>query len=238
MVLHEYSSENKESRSSILLNGVELFFRLVALLCLLYSFYLLAFREDFWVTLLGSISSVTLWCVGAIILTSEYYFSKYQKMGAINSMVFSILFAASFVWAYEIIYYISFPMTIDLASASVAITQIGNSLRQVAIAAIYLLPLVLLRKKLAFGRTSFAVLSIFSAMWILWILCGFPQYYLADYLTSSIWPKILVVSNPYNTSLILNFGSKAVLGVFFISLLRLPYRDEISAVRNRIAHFH
>src|SRR5208283_4868308 len=109
----QYSDEGNVSnnRSQPLL-AIEWAFRFAALLTFLSSIYLLMIRGQLFVILLGNVSSVTTGCVGAIILLSEYCFSHYQKMGAINAMVFSILFAASFVWSYEIIYYLSFPQSL------------------------------------------------------------------------------------------------------------------------------
>ena len=52
-----------------------------------------------------------------------------------------------------------------------------------------------------------------------------------------MYPKILVASDPYHASLYFNFGSKAVLGVFFISLLRFPYTDKIRALAQNSIHF-
>ena len=169
----QYSNEGSARDSkSYLLNSLEWAFRLVALLSLLYSIYLIA-EDQLWVVSLGSVSSVTVGCAGGIILLSEYAFSRYQRMDKINAMVFSVLFASSFVWSYEIIYYLSFPGNWNLATTTVS--QFGDSLRTIAVFGIQLLPIILLRKKLTFGRTSIVLLSLFSVMWIFWILYGFPQ---------------------------------------------------------------
>jgi hypothetical protein len=50
---------------------------------------------------------------------------------------------------------------------------------------------------------------------VTWILYGFPQYYYSGY----AFPQILTTSDPYNLSLWLNFGSKALLAALFVSLL-------------------
>ena len=151
-----YSDEDdeKDGRSHhSLLISLEWAFRFVALLTLLYSVYLIVIRDQFWVAILGYVASVTIGCVGAIILISEYCFSRYRHMDRINAMVFSVLFAAAFVWSYEIIYNISFPQGWNLASVA-SISQLGDGLRTIAVAGIQLLPIILLRKKLSFGRMS------------------------------------------------------------------------------------
>ena len=231
----QYTNEGNSSKKSSLINLIEWAFRFVALFCVFYSIYLLALRDQYWVISLGYVSSVTLGCVGAIILLSEYSFSRHQQMGAINSMVFSVLFAAAFVWTYELIYYLSFPGSLDFNFTAAVISQIGGTLRTVAVDLLYILPIVLLRKKLAIGRSSLVLLAIFSALWIVWILYGFPQYYLANYLTHSIYPKVFVAADPYRFSLFFNYTSKAVLGVFFISLLKVPYREDFRALVTRIS---
>jgi len=232
-----YSDEDsvRDNRSH-LLHSLEWAFRFVALLTLLYSIYLIVIRDQLWITILGSVGSVTIGCVGAIILLSEYCFSHYQQMDTISAIVFSVLFAAAFVWSYEIVYYLSFPQGWDLTSV-IAISQLGDALRTIAVAGIQLLPIILLRKKLTFGRMSAVLLALFSTTWIFWILYGFPQYYIPNYLGSSIYPKIFVASDPFHVSLFFNFGSKAVLGVFFLSLLKFPYRDSIRAFTRRIFSF-
>ena len=173
-----YSNESNVRDEGHLLHFLEWAFRSLALLCLLYSVYLIAIQKELWAALFGNVSSVTVGCVSAIILFSEYCFSRYQKMGVINSVVFSILFAAGFVWSYELIYYLSFPGSWNFASITL-VSQLGSTFRTIATFGIYLLPMVLLRKKLTFGRTSVVLGAIFCGMWILWILYGFPQYYLA-----------------------------------------------------------
>jgi hypothetical protein len=229
-----YSDEDKvRDNRSHLLTSLEWAFRFVALLTFLYSIYLLMITGQLFVVLLGNVSSVTTGCVGAIILLSEYCFSRYQQMGATNAMVFSVLLAASFVWSYEIIYYLSFPQSLDFSATN--ISQLGDSLRTIAVSGIQLLPIILLRKKLTFGKMSAVLLALFSTMWIFWILYGFPQYYLPNYLGGTMYPKILVASDPFHVSLFFDFGSKAVLGVFFVSLLKFPYRDAMRAFARRIS---
>jgi len=231
-----YSDEDKvRDNMSHLLASLEWAFRFVALFTFLYSIYLLFITGQLFVIILGNVSSVTTGCVGAIILLSEICFSHYQKMGAVNAMVFSVLLAASFVWSYEIIYYLSFPQSLDFSMTS--FTQLGESLRTVAASGILALPIILLRKKLTFGKMSAVLLAIFSTMWIFWILYGFPQYYIPNYLSSSIYPKIFVTSDPFHASFFFNFGSKAVLGVLFVSLLKFPYRDAIRTFTRRIFSF-
>jgi hypothetical protein len=73
----------------------------------------------------------------------------------------------------------------------------------------------MLRRHLSFKKTSLAALVVFASIWIVWILYGFPQYFSNDY----FYPRILKTDNPFATSLILNFSSKPILALFFISLL-------------------
>ena len=228
----QYRDEDVSEKTR-LLTSLEWAFRFAALVVFLYSTYLVVIRGQFWLSILGEVGTATVACVGAVILLSEYCFSHYFKMGAINSIVFSVLFAASFVWAYEIIYYLSFPQLFDFTAAKI-VSEVGGILRTVASDGILLLPIILLRKQLSFGKVSAALLAIFSLTWIFWILYGFPQYYTPNYLGWTMYPKIFVASDPYHASLYFNFGSKAVLGVFFASLLKIPYRDVIVAFARRI----
>ncbi len=117
---------------------------------------------------------MSLGAVGALFILSEYSFSKYGGMNKLDAIFFGILFPATFLATYEIIYHFSFLP----GPNSNEISQLGNSLRYLATEGVVILPLFILRKKLALTRLSVALLVIFSAMWIVWLLYGFPQYFL------------------------------------------------------------
>ena len=76
-------------------------------------------------------------------------------------------------------------------------------------------PILLVHEHLRFKRTSATLLSLLFTVWVVWILYGFPQYYYSGY----AFPQFLRTSDPFHLSLWLNFGSKALLAAFFVSLL-------------------
>jgi hypothetical protein len=143
-----------------------------------------------------------------------------------DAIVFAILFPAAFLWTYEIIYHFSFPPS----PGPFSLTELGINLRYLATAGLPIIPLILLRKELTFKRISAILLGIFAVMWVFWLLYGYPQYFINGALNGGKWliysPPVLRDTDPWDTSLFLNFGSKTVLAVFFASILKMSYRQE------------
>jgi hypothetical protein len=206
--------------------GLDWVLRIVSFLAIIVSLYLIA-QHQFLVYSLGGLSSISLGSVGALFILSDYSFSKPGGMDRLNSMIFAILFCGGFLWIYEVIYHFSFPIT------PVTISEVGNAARYLAIAALPILPLVLLRQRLAFTKISAALLSIFILMWVFWFLYGFPQYTYCCNGNWYTWSPILKTSNPWDTSLLFDFGSKTILAVCFASILKVSY---LKGVENGVRH--
>ncbi len=79
------------------------------------------------------------------------------------------------------------------------------------------IPLILMRKDLSFKKTSAYALSAFVACWAIWMLFGFPQYFSSQYFI----PPVLHSSDPYHLSIFLNYASKVILAIFFVTLLKV-----------------
>jgi hypothetical protein len=181
-----------------------------ALLVFLASL-VLTIQGKVWVVQLGSVSTISLASVSVIYVLSQYRFKSvgYTEM---KSIVLGVLFANVFLQVYELIY----GLTWDLNGLfSYPPTFTGGELRALLLWLIMISPFLLVHECLSFKWTSAVVLSLTGAVWVLWILYGFPQYYLTGY----FFPQILKTSDPYHLSLWFNFGSKALLAVFFVSLL-------------------
>ncbi len=199
--------------------GLDWVLRIISFLAIIVSLYLLT-QNQFLVYSLGNLSSVSLGSVGALFILSDYSFSKNRGMDRLNSMVFAILFCGAFLWIYEVIYHFSFPVS------AITVSALGNGARFLAIAALPILPLVLLRQRLAFTKKSAVLFGVFVLMWVVWFLYGFPQYTYCCNGNWYAWTPILKTSNPWDTSLFFNFGSKTVLAVFFASILKISYLKE------------
>jgi hypothetical protein len=91
----------------------------------------------------------------------------------------------------------------------------GEGIRYLLIEFLAICPIILMRKHLSFKKWTQALIIFFAAVWIVWILYGFPQYFVEGY----FYPTILRTGNPFSLALTLNFGSKIILAMFFISLL-------------------
>ena len=115
-----------------------------------------------------------------------------------------MLFANAFLQSYEIVYGLSF-----LPSMT------GLEVRMIVLWLLMVSPLALVQEYLRFNWTSGVILLLFVAVWGVWLLYGFPQYYIGGY----PFPRVLRTDDPFHLSLWLNFGSKAILAAFYGSLL-------------------
>jgi hypothetical protein len=164
-----------------------------------------------WVSQVGNVSSISVGSVSIIYALSQY---RFRSVGytEIKSIVLGVLFANAFLQCYEVIYGLTFGLSAVLSDPP---TVTGTDVRTFILWIIMISPIILVHEHLRFKRTSTALLSLVGAVWILWILFGYPQYYYSGY----AFAQVLKTSDPFHLSLWLNFGSKALLAVFFVSLL-------------------
>ena len=197
---------------------VRLLIDVVAAGAILYSVASIVLGQ-YWIACLGNISSFSLLALALIYLTAESSLT-HAGLGRIEAMVLSVLFANGFLQSYEIIYHFSFPVYFNHFNPPFLD---GDGIRYLIERFLSILPIALIRRQLSFGRLSLVSLLLFMVLWGIWILCGFPQYFAED----AFYPIIIRASDKYALSLMLNFGSKLVLAVFYISLLRLksPLKD-------------
>ena len=193
-----------------LMRGVVLLSYVGALLALAASL-VLTVQGRLWVTPLGDVSSISVGSVAVIYALSQYRFrcAGYSEM---KSVVLGVLFANAFLQCYEVAYGLTFSLSAALGDPP---TLTGTDVRTFILWLIMISPILLVHEHLRFKRTSAALLFLFAAVWAVWILYGFPQYYYSGY----AFAQVLKTSDPFHVSLWLNFGSKALLAVFFVSLL-------------------
>jgi|GEM_PF-6726297 len=171
----------------------------------------LTFEGRLWVGPLGDVSSISVGSVAVIYALSQYRFrvAGYSEM---KSVVLGVLFANAFLQCYELVYGLTFGLSAALGDPP---TLTGTDVRTFVLWLIMISPILLVHEDLRFKRTSAALLLLTGAVWVVWILYGFPQYYYSGY----AFAQVLKTSDPFHLSLWLNFGSKALLAVFFVSLL-------------------
>jgi hypothetical protein len=194
---------------------------IAAFLALLASLALTV-EGKLWVSQLGDVSSISLASVSVIYVLSQYRFAKAGYI-ELKSIVLGVLFANAFLQVYELIYGLTFAFSGALSGPP---SVSGTELRTFILWVIMISPILIVHDHLRFKRTSAALLALLVAVWIAWILYGFPQYYYSGY----AFPQILATSDPFNLSLWLNFGSKALLGALFVSLL-----EPLKALNNALA---
>ncbi len=197
-------------------NGVALLartLRLAAWLTLVASAILVALGQ-LWLAVIENTSPVSTGAVSGLYLLMD---SRLRKDGVNQgeSIILSILFANVFAQTFELIYHFTFPVYLNYFHPPFLT---GDSIRYLALEGTMLLPILLLRKHLRFGVLSAGLLSCFVASWAVWILYGFPQYFTDVF----YFPRLLSSQDPFHLSLWLNYGSKAILALFFGSVVWRP----------------
>ena len=183
----------------------------VAAFIALFASLVWTFEGQLWVGAIGAVSSISVGSVSVIYVLSQYRFKSVGYSG-MKSIVLGVLFANAFLQCYELIYGMTFSLSALLSDPP---TLTGTDVRTFLLWLIMISPILLVHEHLRFRWTSAALLSLTGAVWVVWILYGFPQYYYSGY----AFAQVLKTSDPYHLSLWLNFGSKALLAVFFVSLL-------------------
>jgi hypothetical protein len=184
--------------------------RLVAIAVFALSLAMIA-AGDFWPGWIGSTSPFTLGSVAAIYILAELSLAR-KGLRALDRVVLSLLFANVFVQSYELIYHFTFPTSLrGLIPPNIDGLEVKHLLASFPM----LLPVLLVRGHISMKRTSWLFVALFVAVWGVWMMYGFPQYYLEG----RFYPALLQSDDPFTLSLALNYGSKVILAAFFVSLL-------------------
>ena len=183
----------------------------------------LTFEGQLWVVPLGDVSSISVGSVAVIYALSQYRF-KSAGCTEMKSIVLGVLFANAFLQCYELVYGLTFSLSAVL-NDPIAVT--GTDVRTFLLWLIMISPILLVHENLRFRWTSAILLSLLGAVWVVWILYGFPQYYYSGY----AFVQVLNTTDPFHLSLWLNFGSKVLMAVLFVSLL-----EPLTALKAALGH--
>ena len=188
---------------------------------------ILTYLGQLWVAPLGLVSSISVGSVAVLYSFSEYRFRS-VGFSEFRSVVLALLFANAFLQVYEVIYGLTFGLSAVLYDP---VTITGADVRTFVLWMLMIAPLFLVYEHLRFTKWSAIFLVITGSVWVVWILYGFPQYYYLGY----SFPQFFKTDDSYEVALWLNFGSKALLGVFFLSLLEpaKALKAAIAALRRR-----
>lgn len=185
--------------------------RIAAIATFILSLYFII-KGEFWLGFLGNASPFSLGAMAILYLLSEHGLSHAQ-VGRINSVVLSALFANSFVALYELIYYFTYPIHLNYFRPPFLS---GEGIRFLALQGLAILPILLMKQQLSIKKLSIVTLAILISIWSIWILYGFPQYFVEGY----FYQRIFETVDPSRLSLVLNFGSKTMLAAFFASIIK------------------
>jgi hypothetical protein len=175
-------------------------------------YYILVLRY-YWIAWLNGVSPFSLLSISLIYMASVR--SNESALGASRTIVYSALYCVAFLFSYEIVYHFTWPVYLDYFHYSYGV-DLSNLEYLVLGLPLVFVPLYLMRDRIRFTKISVGFALAFVAAWGVWILTGFPQYFT---LGTFYYPPIIPISNYWNASLILNFGSKLILAGLFFSMV-------------------
>jgi hypothetical protein len=198
-------------------NIIQFGLRLASIITIILSIYLIL-QKDFWIDILGGISPITTCSISVIFVAADYSF--YSKgVDKYTSIIYSIFLCNVFLQSYELIYHFTFPVHLNYF---IFPFLNGQEIKYLLIEFIMILPIYFIYKHLSIKKVSFILLGLFISIWIIWILFGYPQYFIGNMeYWEFFYPNIFITNDPWSVSLTLNFGSKIIFAIFFISLLNL-----------------
>lgn len=189
------------------LRDYEFDIRIAAMLGIVFSLYRFLVG-DYLVAELGYVSIFTVGSVSAIILSADVSFRK-QGVSKGKAIILATLYANAFVWSFELLYHFTFPVNLNYFRLPFLD---GEGIRYLVMNSIPLFPLGLVIHRLKIRLISVALFCIFCAFWTVWVLSGFPQYFL----TGTFYPVIFNL--PGYVVFSFSMTTKVCLGLFFLSL--------------------
>ena len=186
--------------------------RVIAALGLAASIALVA-GDHLWIGSLGDISTFSVGSMCLLYLLMETRLER-DSVGVAQSIVLAVLYANVFAQTYEVLYHFTFPVYLNYLKPPFLD---GADLRYLALEGVMLAPIVLVLKQLRLGRASLVLAASFALVWAVWVMYGYPQYFTTDLFYQQ---ALAIKGNLRDLSLVLNFGSKTILALFFGSLVR------------------
>jgi hypothetical protein len=175
-------------------------------------FYILILRY-YWLPWLNNSSAFSLLSVSLIYMASAS--SNESDLGAARTIIYSALYCVAFVSSYELLYHFTWPVYLDYFGY-----PYGVNFSNLAYLAVFLplviIPLYLIRTRIRITKFTIAFVIVFVVIWAAWILTGFPQYFTIG---TFYYRPFFSVSDYWNESLVLNYGSKMVLAGLFLSMV-------------------
>ena len=177
----------------------------------LVSFYYILVLRYYWITWLNGMSPFSLLSISLIYTASVR--NNEGTLGASRTIIYSGLYCGAFLLSYEIVYHFTWPVYLDYFHYPYGVNL--TNLEYLALRLpLVIVPLYLMRDSVRIARVSVGLALAFVVTWTVWILTGFPQYFT---LGTLYYQPIISISDYWNASLVLNFGSKLVLAGFFLS---------------------
>lgn len=162
---------------------------------------------------LGHLSSVSTASFAGLYFLADVRLTK-DGVGTGESIALSLLYANAMLQLYEIIYHFSFPVYFNYFRYPFLS---GDDARFLIFQGLMVLPIYLTRRNLRLGFASLFLGLLFVLTWTLWILYGFPQYFVpGQYYT----PQVLHTADPTALAQWFDFGSKGLLALSFAALVQ------------------
>jgi hypothetical protein len=171
------------------------------------------FSGNLYVDALNDMDATTLVALGILIMLGVFSLRDQTDLHAVS---FTLVNALSFIFIYEAIYKWSFYLAPFIKPMPPA--EIREFIIQAGIALTVLTGFAV--RDFTLKKWTFIWLGIFVALWIFWLLVGFPQI-----TNKFIFPQVIPVNFTHDMTYVLNRSTKAVMCLAYLTLfppLRKP----------------
>ena len=140
--------------------------------------------------------------------------------GSALGVLLSFIMVAMAILSFEAIYHLTFPIYLNYFKPPYVVP---GDLPYFVLLAALVMSFIMLRvlKYISFNRTAITLAAIFTILWAVWILAGFPQYF---YLGKAYYNPAIGnwLESSYYGILLLNFAAKTVFMLIFVSVNAVP----------------
>lgn len=193
-------------------------------------------------SLFAWLSTSNVWGFGDIFWSSWMTFSfvylgiaallKMKGVPIVESFVISVTSTVSMIWLYEILYHFSFWDSWNYGTPPYFILKMNVNFLDYGLISLGALSGFRYMKA---NKWLWIVLLTMSALWIFWIMIGFPQLIFPKELYNFFLPRI-VIANPHALAYPINALTKFLLGAAYV-LLYLPSGQKLSETKEYLKNF-
>ena len=172
------------------------------------------------------------WMTFASVYLGVAAFLKIRGIPIAESFVISLTSTISMIWFYEILYHFSFWDSWNYGTPPYFFLKMNINFLDYGLIALSALSGY---KYMKSNKWFWLILLTTAALWIFWIMIGFPQLIFPKELYNFFLPRI-IIDNPHALAYPLNAITKFLLGAAYV-LLYLPNRQQFSDTKEYFRRF-